>query len=72
LCRKDTNTSNPLPINNNIKEEEYNKVKVKEEDDISTDDEQYSPEYVVSSSSIYDAVKSEETDNEELDDTTVK
>ena len=38
-------------------------VKVKEEDDISTDDER-SPEYV-SSSSRYDPIKSEETDDEE-------
>ena len=61
LCRKDTNTSKPLPINN-IKEEEVVKAEVKTEEDVSTDDER-SPECIVSSSG-YDPVKSEETDDE--------
>lgn len=67
LCRNYTNASksNVQPIN--IKEE-YNKMKVKEEDDISTDDEQHSPEHVLSSSSTYNPVKGEETDDEELGD----
>jgi len=60
LYRKDTNTSIQSI---NIKEQ-YDKVKV-EEDDMSTDDEQYRPECVISSSG-YDPVKSEETDDEEL------
>ena len=70
MCN-DINTSNShenhllLPIN--IKEEVV-KFEVKTEDDISTDDER-SPEYVVSSSG-YDPVKSEETDDEELDEDT--
>jgi len=55
---------NHLPINKN---EEAVKLEVKTEDDVSTDDER-SPEYV--SSSRYDLVKSEETDNEELDEDT--
>jgi len=42
------------------------KAEVKEEDDdISTDDEQFSPDYVISSSGYDPAVKSEETDNED-------
>lgn len=53
---------NLLPINIKIKEE-YDKVKA--EDD-STDDER-SPEYITSSSSGYDPVKSEETDDEDTD-----
>ena len=66
----DTDTSSShenhlLPIN--IKEEAV-KVEIKTEDDISTDDER-SPEYVASSSA-FDPVKSEETDNEELDEDT--
>ena len=60
---KDTNTSNSHE-NINMKEEAV-KVEVKEKEDISTDDER-SPEYVISSSSGYDLVKSEETDDEEL------
>ena len=70
MC-KDTNTSSShqnhlLPIN--IKQEAV-KVEVKAEDDVSTDDEQYSPEYVVSSSG-YDPVKSEETDDEDTEEDT--
>ena len=61
LYRKDTNTSNVQPIN--IKEESSIKTEVKTEDDINTDDER-SPEYVVSSSG-YNPVKSEETDDED-------
>ena len=54
-----------LPINT---KEEVVKAGVKIEDDISTDDEQHSPECVVSSSAEYDPIKSEETDNEDLAD----
>jgi len=68
---KDTNTSNShenhLPINN-IKEEAV-KAEVKTEDDVSTDDEQYKPENVVSSSG-YDPLKSEETDDEDTSEDT--
>ena len=64
IC-KDTSSSHE---NINIKEEAV-KAEVKTEDDISTDDEQYSPEYV-SSSLGYDPIKSEETDNEELGEDT--
>ena len=60
--RKDIDTSKKS-ININVKEEA--KVKT-EDDDVSTDDE-HSPEYVISSSSsAYDPVKGEETDDEEL------
>jgi len=60
-----TNRANvQQPINIKIKEE-Y-KVKVKEGDDGSTDDER-SPEYVISSSSGYHPIKSEETDDEDTD-----
>ena len=66
MC-KDTNTTNShqnhSPININKQEAVKAKVKI-EEDDISTDDER-SSEYVPSSSG-YDPVKSEETDDEEL------
>lgn len=63
---KDINTSNSQPIKH-IKEEGV-KVEVKnEDDDVSTDDER-SPEYAISSSSGYDPIKSEETDDEELGD----
>jgi len=49
------------------------KVEVKAEGDISTDDEQYSPEYVVSPAQYYDPVKYEETDSEDTgDDNTVQ
>ena len=70
MCNETTDRSssheNLLPIN--IKEEAV-KVEVKaEDDDIITDDER-SPEYVVSSSSGYDPVKSEETDDEDNNDT---
>ena len=54
--------NNSLPIN--MKEETV-KAEVKTEVDVSTDDER-SPECVVSSSTGYDPVKSEETDNEEI------
>ena len=58
--RSSSHENHLLPIN--IKEEVI-KVEVKTEDEASTDDAR-SPEYVVSSSG-YDPVKSEETDNEE-------
>ena len=53
---------NHLPIN--IKEKVV-KAEIKTEDDVSTDDEQYKLENVISSSG-YDPVKSEETDDDEL------
>jgi len=66
----DTNTSNlhenHLPIN--IKEEAV-KAEIKTEDDVSTDDEQYNPENVISSAG-YDPIKSEETDNEDTEEDT--
>jgi len=61
MCNN-TNTSNSQSIN--IKEEN-DIVKIKEEDEVSTDDER-SPEYVISSS-VYNPVKSEETDDERED-----
>ena len=45
------------------------KVEVKAEDDISTDDGERSPDYVVSSVGYYDPVKSEETDDEDNNNT---
>ena len=52
----------------NTKEAVKAEVKTEDDADISTDDEQYTPEYVVSSSAGYDPIKSEETDDEELGD----
>jgi len=63
--RSSSHENHLLPIN--IKEESNVKVELKNEDDISTDDER-SPDHIVSSSSGYDPVKSEETDDEELDE----
>jgi len=68
ICKDNTSSSHEnhlLPTN--VKEEAI-KVEVKTEDEASTDDDERSPEYV--SSSRYDPVKSEETDNEELDEDT--
>ena len=62
---EDMHNTNTSTQSINIKEE--GDVKVKAEEDISTDDEQ-SPEYVVSSSSGYNQVKSEEETDEEQDD----
>jgi len=61
-CKDIDDTSNSHK-NISIKEEAV-KVEVKTEDDASTDDKR-SPEYFVSSSSGYDPVKSEETDDED-------
>jgi len=65
-CKDIDDTSNSHQ-NISIKEEAV-KAEVKAEEDISTDDER-SPEYIVSSSSGYIPVKSEETDDEDSRDT---
>ena len=64
---KDIDDTSNSHKNISIKQEAV-KVELKEEDEVSTDDERYSPDHVISSSSGYDPVKSEETDDDELDD----